>query len=162
MKKLLMGAVALAAMSTTPAFAVDPSANYQVQGTVDAACYANTGGTIDFGTMSIDSTTGRLNGLTSASSAGSNIWCNGINSTLSFTSTGLLTGSNSSGDTAFTNVLTFTPSVTLGGNAVTSGATIGAKYGSLVVTAGNLSDGGKLPVAGNYTGLITVTLTPAA
>lgn len=157
MKRLMMGAVALAALTTTPAMAAD----YQVQGTVNAACYANTGGTIDFGTMTIDSTSGRLNGPTSASSAGSTIWCNGINSTLSFTSTGVFTGSNTSSDTAFTNLLTFNPSVTLGGSAVTSGATIGAKSGSLVVTAGNLSDGGKLPVAGSYTGLITVTLSPA-
>ena len=162
MKKLCMSFVAVAALMATPAMAADPSANYLVQGTVNAACYANTGGTVDFGTMSIDSTTGRLNGGTTASSSGSNVWCNGINSTLSFSSTGQLTTTNTTTDTNFTSTLTFTPSVTLGGSNVTNGAKIGAKSGSLVVTASSLSDGGKLPVAGDYSGLITVTLTPAS
>ena len=160
MKRLMIGAVALAALAATPAMAVDPSADFQVSGSVSAACFA-TGGTIEFGTMSINASTGRLNGATSASSTGSDAWCNGVNSTLSFTSTGKLTNANTTTDAAFTSELSFTPSVTLGGNAVTSGSKVGAAYGSLVVTAGNLSDGGKLPVAGDYTGLISVTLSPA-
>ena len=158
MKKLLMGAVALAAMSTTPAFAAD----YQVQGTVNAACYANTGGTIDFTTIGINATTGRLNPNQTASSGSSNVWCNGVNSTLSFSSTNNLTTTNTTSDSNFTSTLTFTPSVKLNNVDIATGTKIGAQSGGLVVTAGNLSDNGLMPVAGNYTGLITVTLTPAA
>lgn len=160
MKRLMIGAVALTALAATPALATAPSTEFQVQGSVSAACFA-TGGTIDFGSMSINGSTGRLAPGQNASSTGSDAWCNGVNSTLSFTSTGKLTNLKTTDDTAFTSELSFTPSVTLGGNDVASGTKIGAAYGSLVVKADGLSDGGKLPVAGDYTGLISVTLSPA-
>src|SRR5205823_8878818 len=51
MKTILMAAVALTAMTATPAFASDTS-NYTVQGTVAAQCggLSASGGTIEFGT----------------------------------------------------------------------------------------------------------------
>ena len=126
MKRLMIGAVALTALAATPALATDPSADFQVSGSVSAVCSA-TGGTVDFGNMSISSSTGRLSGATSVSSTGSDAWCNGVNSTVSFTSTGKLTGSNSTTDTAFTNELSFTPSVKLGNTVISStGTTVGA------------------------------------
>jgi len=157
MKKLLMAAVALAALNAAPAMAE----SFTVQGTVNAACSAITTSVIDFGTIGISSTTGRLITNQSADTgAGTSVWCNGVNSTLSF-SGNTITTTNTTSDTAFTSTLGFTPKVTLGGNNVTTGSTIGAVAATLVVKAENLTDNSKLPVAGNYTGTITVTLTPA-
>jgi len=166
MKKLLMGAAALAAMSTTPAFATDPGASYTVTGTVNATCYAGSGGTVAFGTIQIDSTTGKLPGSQDASTTTDNLWCNGVNSTLSFHSDGKLSTATPVSDTTnFTNSLDFTPSVSLAGHSAAASDTpvaLGATYGTLTVKAEDLHST-KIPVAANdYSGTITVTLSPVA
>ena len=67
-------------------------------------------------------------------------------------------------DPAFTSTLDFTPSVSLAGHdALTSDTPValGATYGTLTVRADNLHST-LIPVAANdYTGTITVTLSPA-
>jgi len=161
MKKLLMGAVALAAMPAVPAFAAD----YTVTGNVAAACFVGTGGTLAFGAIQTDATTGKLPGDQDASTTTSDLWCNGVNSTLSFHSDGQLkTLTKTTNDPAFTSTLNFTPSVSLAGHdALTSDTPValGATYGTLTVRADNLHST-LIPVAANdYTGTITVTLSPA-
>lgn len=165
MRKLLWGTAALALLQTAPAMAAtgDQSTDFQISAAVGAACSAITTQPIAFGTLSIDSSTGRLTPSQTKSSDPTAVWCNGINSTLTFVGNNgsSITNTKTSSDTAFTSTLTYTPSVMLKGQPVASGATIGAIAGNLVVTAGSLSDGGKLPVAGDYNGSITVTLSPA-
>jgi len=156
MKRLLMAAVALVGLNAAPAMAED----FTVQGTVNAACSAITTSVINFGTIGISSTTGLLNPGQSASPTPTEVWCNGVNSTLSFTG-GSISNGKGVNNANFTSTLTFTPSVTLGGNDVPTTTAIGAVKGSLVVTAGSLSASSKLPTAGDYTGTITVTLAPA-
>ena len=156
MKKLLMGAVALAAMQAAPAMAED----FTVGGTVNQACSVIAVDPIAFGTIGINGSTGLLNPVQSKSSAGTNIWCNGVSSKLAFTGNTISNVKPVSDAAHFTNSLTFMPKVSLNGTDIGTGATIGAVAASLVVTADTLNDGGKIPVAGDYTGTITVTLTP--
>ncbi|WP_176593725.1 hypothetical protein [Sphingobium sp. EM0848] len=161
MKKLMIGAIALAALNVAPAMAQQQ--DFAVSGSVSATCSAITTSAIGFGTIGISASTGKLNSGQSASSTATPIWCNGVASTLSFSgaNSNTIHNSKSTTDAAFTSDLTYTPKVTLGGSPVTSGATIGAVAANLVVTADTLtSPGDKLPVAGDYSGTITVTLTP--
>lgn len=155
MKTFLMGAVALAAIVATPAMAED----FTVQGTVTAACSAVTGTTIDFGTLAVDSSTGVLTTTSKSVNAGS-VWCNGVNSTIAHSGSSI-TNTATTSDPAFTSTLGFTREVKIGTAAFDSGDTIGAIKGDLTVAANSLNSNGKLPVAGSYSGIIAVTLTPS-
>lgn len=157
MKKLLVGAVVLASLTAAPAMAED----FTVTGTVGAACSAIAPQPIAFGTINISNTTGKLVAGQTKSSAATPIWCNGINSTITF-SGNTITTANTTSDAAFTSTLGFTPKVSVGGVDKATGANVGAVAADLIVTADTLTDGNKIPVAGTYTGTITVTLTPTA
>lgn len=168
MKKLLLAAAALGAVASTPAMATtgDSTATYEVSGTVNASCNANTGGTIAFTTITTNSD-GTLASGQSKTSGASAVYCNGVNSTITVSGSSIV-NSVAADNAEFTGTLTFTPSAKIDGAAgivnVGAGTTaLGAKAGDLTVTAGSLTaTGGKRPYAGAYTGNVTVTLSPAA
>ncbi|HKY82628.1 MAG TPA: hypothetical protein VJM09_14275 [Sphingobium sp.] len=162
MKKILMAAVALTALGATPAMAADSVAVYTVTGNVGAICSANTTGTIAFGNL-VDST-GTLDATTKqASDTGA--YCNGVGTTIQVAHADLskknYTGTPPAG---FVSVVSFTPEIVAGAVTVTgdksSGTSLGAFSGLVVkATAPNVAAGTK-PLAGDYEGSITVTLTP--
>ena len=172
MKKLLMGAAALAAMSaTTPAFAqatneVPQMANYAVTGFINASCGNATGTPLQFGQLQIDPT-GRLIPPPLTQSV-NNTYCNGVNSSLSVASTPMTTAATPP-SASFTNTLDYDAVVSFGPANLTVNsnpgtqqtATVGAFVGPLTVQATNVTTrGNTLPLAGDYSGTITVTLTP--
>jgi len=164
MKKLLVAAAALGAVASTPAMATAaPSADYTVTGTVAPTCNAGSGGTITFGTIALASD-GTLGTNADQSSTGVNVYCNGVNATLSLAGHTIVNSPAPADTTDFTKTLSFTTTATVGGSSFTeaNAQAFGAKAGSLVVTAASLSAGGKRPYAGSYTGTITVTLSPGA
>ena len=66
-------------------------------------------------------------------------------------------------DANFTGTINYTTDVDFAGSHFGLGATqaLGAKAGTLVVTASNLlANNSKRPYAGDYQGTVTVTLTP--
>ena len=157
MKKILMAAVAVAALASTPVYAAD----FAVTGTVQASCGAITGLPIAFGTIATGSD-GSLTAGQSKSSASQSAYCNGANSTISVSHLALANGTGAA-PTGFTRTIDFTTDVDFAGAHFTDGVTqsLGAKTGSLVVSANSLTASAK-PLAGDYTGSITVTVTPAA
>lgn len=161
MKKLLMSAVALTAMASTPAFAADTVATYSISGSVGAICSASTSGSIALGNL-IDAN-GNLNVSSGTASADSGAYCNGAGTTVQVSHTSLTTsGAAASG---FTNTLTYTPTVQAGATLLSGDKAAGTALGSfsgLTVGLTSLSAGGAKPVAGNYSGQIVVTLTPGA
>jgi spore coat protein U-like protein len=160
MKKILMAAVALTAVTATPAYS--QTATFNVSGTVNAVC-SFTGGTIAFGTINVNSD-GTIATGQSASSAGQpGFYCNGAGTTLDLSHTAMTTSATPPG--GFTSTINYTPAVVVGGSDQQvgdgTGVAFGAKAGSLVVDARNLTATGKL-MAGAYSGTITLTLTPAS
>jgi hypothetical protein len=155
MKKLLMAAVAVSAIAATPAFAAD----FPITATVGASCGAITGSTIAFSAIATGAD-GTLTAGQSASSSSQAVYCNGAGSTITVTSTELLTspGVVASG---FTKTLGFTTDVNFAGVHRGTGAAqaLGAVTGTLIVSANNLTASAK-PQAGDYTGLIQVTVAP--
>jgi hypothetical protein len=165
MKKLLMGAVALAAISTTPAVAADPSASYTVSGTVGAACGTLSNGSLTFANPLNINATGFLADSQSASSS-QTVWCNGVNSKISVAATAMTNQTtNAAENNDFTGTINFTTAVDFAGSpfALGTNQTLGAKAGTMTVSASALTaNNGKRPYAGDYSGTITVTLSPAA
>jgi hypothetical protein len=162
MKKLACGIAMLAMSAATPALAAtgDQTATWDVTGSVTAACGAITGSLLDFDTLNVDAT-GHLSDTRTIASASQPAWCNGITSTLTY-SHAALSNSKTVTDTAnYTNVIDFTPIIEIGASPVASGATVHEFADGLVVKASALAPtGGKRPLAGDYAGTITVTLTP--
>ena len=161
MKKILMAAVAITAISATPAMAANVTQAFQVTGIVSGSCNTMTGGTAAFGTITPDAATGFVTSGT-ASTVTQNVFCNAAGSTISYASTGTLTNLASAPNASFTNTLSYAPAVTLDGTAVPAGGSLPVSSGSLVVGAGSLSSSSKIAVSGSYAGSITVTLTPGA
>lgn len=160
MRKLLMAAVALTAMSATPAFA--QSANFTVSGSVNAVC-SFTGGAISFPTITTNADGTIAASQSASSSAQAGFYCNGAGTTLTLAHSALTNAATPG--SGFTSTIDYTPAAVVGGvdKQVGDGtnATFGAQAGSLVVDARNLSATGKL-MAGSYSGAITLTLTPAS
>lgn len=159
MKKVLMAAVALTAVTATPAFAED----FAVTGKVAATCNY-TGGTIAFGTIQTNADGTLVANQKASSTAQTGFYCNGGSTKATVTHSPLSSGTGAAA-TGFVNSIGFTPVVSIGGvDVVTgdaSGASISATSGSLVVRADNLTASGKVQ-AGDYTGQIVLTLTPGA
>ena len=159
MKRQLMVAAALLAMSATPAYA---QAVFNVSGTVNAVCSYN-GGTIAFGTITTDSSGNINSGQSASSSAETGFYCNGAGTTLDLAHTALTTSATA--PSGFTSSIDYTPEAQIGSGTPYSGdqtgTAFGAQAGSLVVSAKNLTATGKL-MAGSYSGTITLTLTPAS
>lgn len=159
MKKILMAAVALTAMTATPTYA---QAVFNVSGTVNATC-SYSGGTIAFGTIATNADGTITTGQSQSSAAQTGFYCNGAGTTLDLAHTTLSNATPAA--SGFTNTIDYTPAVKVGGvdqqvgNG--TGVAFGAQAGSLVVDARNLTATGKL-MAGSYAGTITLTLTPAS
>jgi len=148
------------AMTVTPASA-QQTATFTVTGTVVASCGAIVGETIAFGTIGIG-TDGNLTSNQSKPSGSSNVWCNGLNTKIKVSHTALVTGDNSAAPSGFTKKIEYTPSVSFAGTSFGDGeVTLGAKTGAMIVSANNLTAPDGKPLAGDYTGAITVLLTPA-
>jgi hypothetical protein len=162
MKKILMAAVALTALTATPAMAVTPvGQSFDVTGNVASACASMTGGTAAFGTI----TPGADGKVTSgtASTVSQSVYCNSAGSKISYSSTGkLLNASPAAVGAAYTKELSYNPVVTLGGTQVAADGSTDVSSGTLVVSASGLSSNSLIPIAGDYAGSITVTLTPGA
>lgn len=166
MKKYLMMAAALVAVSATPAMA----ATYDVKANVDAFCTTLTGSTgssadLDFGTLNVGAD-GKLTGSYTKNSSQANVVCNGSNTSITVTKTSMTNSATLTDTNNFTNTIDYTPTVTLAGHSVTvdgSSHAIGELVGTLSVTADTLApSGGKALLAGSYAGTIVVTLTPTA
>jgi hypothetical protein len=156
MKKILMAAVALAAVSATPAMAAD----FTISGAVTASCGSIGDKTIAFGTIGTNSD-GTLTSGQSKSSDGQSVYCNGTGSTISVSHTALTTGDSSPAPSGFTKTIDFTTDVDFAGSKFGDGTaqSLGAKTGTLVVSANELTATAK-PLAGSYSGKITVTVSP--
>lgn len=158
MKKTLMAAAALAALTASPAMAAD----FTISGAVAATCNYS-GGTIGFGTIATQSNGLLVASQSASSTAQAGFYCNGGRTTVEVTHTALTTGATATG---FVNEIDYTPVVSIGDVDVltgdqTAGAAFGARSGSLVVTAKNLTATDKV-IAGDYSGKIVLTLTPRA
>lgn len=166
MKKLLMAAVAASAIAATPAMAAT-SAEYTVTGSVNAICSASASGTIAFGSL-VNAATGLLSATSLSATADSTAFCNGAGTKVEVAHVNLANTTTSQvGDapTGFTKTVSFTPKVVTSVGALTgdqdAGTALGA-FNGITVTAENLSAGGNKPLAGDYSGSITITLTPGA
>ena len=160
MKKILIAAMALSALASTPAFAANTVAAYAVTGSVTAICSAAASGSITLG--SLTDASGNLN-VTGGTASDTGAYCNGAGTTVQVAHAALTTAGAAA--TGFTNTLSFTPVVVAGATTLTgdkaSGTSLGA-FSGLSVSVSSLSAGGNKPVAGSYSGSITVTLTPGA
>jgi spore coat protein U-like protein len=156
---MMMAALAVSSLSATPALA--QSASYTVSATVAASCGALTNGTIPFGTLGIG-TDGTLTSGQSFSSGSQNVYCNGVNSTITVGHTAMTTSAAATDAGGFTRTIDFTTSVNFAGSTFGDGTTqaLGAKTGTLVASANSLTATAK-PYAGSYSGTISVTLSPA-
>ncbi|MDF8335051.1 hypothetical protein [Novosphingobium cyanobacteriorum] len=165
MKKLLLAAASLGAVISTPALAAAPSATYDVTASVPQSCNAGSNGTISFSTLTLNSD-GTVASGQSASSTGTAVYCNGAAATLTLSTGNTITNSAYTADAGgFTKTLTFTTTAKIGSGATLNEGTttIGAVAGNLVVTASSINGlSGARPYAGDYTGSLTVTLTPGA
>lgn len=161
MKKYLMMAAAVVAVSATPAMA----ATYDVKANVTAFCTTLTGSTsdLDFGTLTVGAD-GKLTGTYTKNSSQANVVCNGSNTSITVAKTAMTNSATLHDSTNFTNTIDYTPTVTLAGHSVTvDGAAhaIGELVGTLSITADTLApSGSKALLAGSYAGTIVVTLTP--
>jgi hypothetical protein len=173
MKRILMTAAALTALSAAPAFATTPGAQYTFSGSVDALCtIAGHSGAVAFGALTNGSGAYTGNGA-SEDATDDNAYCNQANTQATITHTNLFTSNDAS--IGFTNVIPMDASLstteggslddstdaTGTGTSAGSSGTIGAFTG-LKVTATLGSIGTDKLVAGTYGGTITVTLTPSS
>lgn len=168
MRKLLMAAVALTAVTAAPAFAAPTVANYTVSGDVTAVCAATATGAIPFGSLTDGN--GTLN-ATDKETSDTTAYCNGGGTKVQIGHVDLthktFTGTPPTG---FVKVVSFTPEVAFGSGtgAVTktgdqaSGTSLAAFSGMVVRAKGPSVTSGTKPLAGDYEGSITVTLTPGA
>lgn len=170
MKKLLMAAVALTAMTASPALAAPgTSQTYHFSGTVAALCsISGESATVSFGALT------DANGVYVNPGAKDNTdtgaYCNQSNTTATISHTNLV--NSVSPASGFTNIVplsaslttdqtTLTDSTAASGSGTSAGSTgtIGG-FSSLKVTATPGSPSAKLE-SGTYNGSITVVLTPA-
>jgi hypothetical protein len=172
MKRVLLGAVALAAMVATPAMADTTSQTYTFNGTVASICTISGASLVSFGALTDASGNYTGNG-TAKDATDSGAYCNQAATTAKITRTNFVNSNTAT--TGFTNVIPMAASLSTTEGAVlsdTSGdpgtgtssgnsGTIGAFTG-LKVTATLGSIGTNKLVAGTYNGSITVVLTPAS
>lgn len=174
--KLIAGASVALAMTATPAFA-QSTGTVNLSGTVQPKCTIALGATAGSGTSATTSITasgdlssndGNLNAAAfGTQSQQFTAMCNGP-STYSASASALTTPFTGTVPAGFTNSISFTADLG-SGVTVNSGATIpatavpGPYLASNNISLGNLStSGGARPVAGTYTGTITVTIAANA
>jgi hypothetical protein len=170
MKKILMAAVAVSALSATPAMAqTGPSQTYTFDGTVAARCVITGASLVSFGALTDES--GAYTSGASEDSVDSEAYCNQASTTATIKHTNLTTDSAAS--LGFTNVIPMSAALSTPQGAsvvdetVASGTDESAgttdevnAFTGLKVTATLGSIGSAKLVAGTYEGSITVTLTP--
>ena len=156
-----MAALAASTLSAAPAMAQTVS-TYTVTGSVASICSANTTGTIAFGSL-IDASTGFLSATSQAAAADTGAFCNGAGTTVQVAHATLTNTTLGAAPAGFTKTVAFTPKVVAGVSSLSgdkaAGTALGA-FNGIEVTAENLSASGNKPLAGSYSGSITITLTP--
>lgn len=164
MKKLLMAAVAVSGLATTPAFAAPVSVDYTFNGAVTTAC-SITAASATFATSL--STGGTYNGAQAITADDATAFCNQAGTTVDVTHTALTYQGTFTATPGFTGSLEYTPSIsTDNGGPAFSGNASGHVFGAFsglhvtATTPATVPGGDKL-IAGNYQGKITVTLNPA-
>jgi hypothetical protein len=164
MKKIVMTAVAITAISATSAMAADPSTSFGVSGSVNSACTIATGApfTINTGTINTDAD-GALSGVNTGTSAAVAITCNSAIAKINVSHTELVNGTAPADAGGFTKTITYVAKATIGLKDYAEGSDqpLGIVSDNLTVTASSLSAGANKPYAGTYNGAITVTLKPA-
>lgn len=164
MKKLLVVALAASTLSAAPAMAQTVS-TYTVTGSVTSICSANATGTIAFGSL-INASSGFLSATPQSAAADTGAFCNGAGTTVQVAHTNLTnttTTQMGAAPTGFTKTVTFTPKVVTSVGPLSDDQTAGTALGAfngIAVTAENLSAAGNKPLAGSYSGSITITLSP--
>ncbi|WP_375196707.1 hypothetical protein [Sphingobium sp.] len=165
MKKLLMGAVALATMQAAPVLAQTgqaQSVTIDVTGTVGSKCSTFSLNPISFSTISTSNSTGFATGGDSAATATASVWCNKAGAKVSFEHVAMKANNVTPPNASFTDTVDFTPAVKLGATDIAAaGTTVGIVADTLSVTASTNATT-AIPVADSYTGTIKVTLTPGA
>lgn len=161
MKKLLMGAVALASIQAAPAMA--QQASLDVTGTVASKCSTFSLSNIAFSAISTNNATGvATGGDVTTSTASAAVWCNKAGASVSYSHTPMLAQNVTAPSAAFTNTVDFTPTVKLGLQTIAgAGTTVDVVAANLTVNA-TTNPTTAIPVADSYLGTITVTLTPGA
>jgi hypothetical protein len=170
MKKLLLAGAALAALPVaSPALAQSVDGVVTINANVAPKCLFTT----PSGVITIPELAGADGKLAAATVNGQTKtlvgWCNGSSATMQVLATPL--DNAGSGGTSFDTRINYTASALA--NAVTAtdstttvglpgtAQTVGLFSGGIVVTLSDAaSAGGKLLLAGGYTGTVTVTLTP--
>lgn len=160
MKRLLMGAVALAAIQATPVMA--QNASLDVTGTVASKCSTFSLADIAFSAITTDNATGfAVGGDVTTTTASAAVWCNKAGASVSYSHTPMET-TVAAPSASFTDTVDFTPTVKLGTtNIAAAGTTVDIVADTLTVSA-TTNATTAIPVAGDYTGTITVVLTPGA
>jgi hypothetical protein len=161
---------AIVALSA-PSYA-DDSATVQINGTVNAACnISGVNQTIEFNAITIGNDGKVSSGQTKSANLADTVWCNGGNNTIKITASPLSTSGSSSG---FANTINYTLSTPLAPSAgswdvTAANQTITTNYGAFVFDSsanpiGTVAlDAGTLPqLAGDYSGTVTVDITPGA
>ena len=164
MKKMMMAALAASTLLATPAMAADTVSVHAVTGSVTAICSAAAAATLAFGALTDAS--GTLN-ATSQTVSDPTAYCNGAGTTVtvahaSLINTNVAPSLVTSPPSGFTGTVTFVPEIVAGATTLTgdkAALTALGAFSGISVTAKTLAASGK-PLAGNYAGSITVTLTP--
>ena len=161
-KKLLLAAVAVSAIAATPAMAADTVALCGISGSVGEVCSASATGSIAFGALTDG--TGTLNVTSKDAAADTGAYCNGAGTTITIAHTNLVhsTGAGTA-PAGFTKTVTFVPEVDAGATTKTGdiGPVALGAFSGLTVRAKSLATSASAkPLAGSYSGSITVTLTP--
>lgn len=168
MKKFLMAAVALTALTATPAMAAEEQ-TYTFDGTVASICTISGATKVAFGALT-DGNGAYNKSAATATATDSGAYCNQGLTTAAVKHTNLVNAVAAS--SGFTNVVPMSASLattqgasindtSAAGSATGTSGTIGAFTG-LSVTATLGSIGTDKLVAGTYDGSITVTLTPTS
>lgn len=160
MKKILMAAVAFTAITATPALA-QSSGTFTVSGSIAGQCGGLGAGLIQFNQIAT-AANGQVSDNRSLQSTAQNVFCNAGGSTISIIKNNMTNNTVVTDTTNFTNTISYDAAVTIGGTPYANNDAVNILSGNLVVTASNLSSGGKIPVSGAYSGTVVVTLTPGA
>lgn len=172
MKKILMAAVALTAVTATPALAAAPSQTYNFSGNVDTLCTISGAATVGFG--SLTGAGGEYIGNNQVRNAiDTYAYCNQGQTTAVISHTNLV--GNKAATSGYTNIVpmsaslttpekgTFADSTNASGSTASAGTTVNiGAFTGLKVTATLGDIGADKLVAGDYSGSITVTLSPAS
>ena len=171
MNKIIPIMAGIVAISASPALAAGDTKEYPVTASVAAKCTAQTGSTneLDFGALTTNAD-GTLSGSYTKSFSKAAFVCNGAATTIDATATPM-TNAVTPTSSDFTDTINYGVKIELGDYTGTfettgsgiAGATLGEQAGTLKVTADSLAPASsKALIAGDYTGAITITITPAA